>query len=141
MPLWAQAGCWGLVGGAALVLGAAVALTARVPPRLIAMVMAFGSGVLISTLSSERMDEAYRVGGFDSTALGFLGGVRPVKARRLSAARGAPAQAGRHRRSLSELVTTLTLLKAIAALARIGERSSPNAGYSAPAAIGIPTTL
>jgi zinc transporter, ZIP family len=36
--------------------------------------MAFGSGVLISALSFELMDEAYRQGGFDATAYGFLGG-------------------------------------------------------------------
>jgi zinc transporter, ZIP family len=42
--------------------------------RLIAAVMAFGSGVLISALSFELMDEAYRRGGFDLTSIGFLGG-------------------------------------------------------------------
>ena len=36
--------------------------------------MAFGSGVLISALSFELMDEAYKTGGFDSTAAGFVGG-------------------------------------------------------------------
>ena len=36
--------------------------------------MAFGAGVLISALSFELMDEAYKRGGFDSTAIGFLGG-------------------------------------------------------------------
>ena len=46
-----------------------------------------------------------------------------------------------HRPNLRLFVTTLTLLKAIAALARMGLSSSPNAGYSTPAAIGTPTTL
>jgi ZIP family zinc transporter len=41
---------------------------------LIAAIMAFGSGVLISALSFDLMDEAYRTGGFDSTAIGFVGG-------------------------------------------------------------------
>ena len=36
--------------------------------------MAFGSGVLVSALSLELMDEAYRQGGFDSTAAGFISG-------------------------------------------------------------------
>ena len=36
--------------------------------------MAFGAGVLIWALSFELMDEAYKRGGFDSTAIGFLGG-------------------------------------------------------------------
>src|SRR5690349_18855410 len=74
MPLWVQAGGWGLLAGSALVLGAAIGWFAHVPQRAVAAVMAFGSGVLISALSFELMDEAYRRGGFGATALGFLGG-------------------------------------------------------------------
>jgi zinc transporter, ZIP family len=36
--------------------------------------MSFGSGVLISALSFDLMEEAYKKGGFDSTAIGFLSG-------------------------------------------------------------------
>jgi ZIP family zinc transporter len=43
-----------------------------VPQRLIAAIMAFGSGVLISALSFEPSAEAYRRGGFASMATGFL---------------------------------------------------------------------
>src|SRR3954449_6474137 len=74
LPIWLQAGLWGFTAGSALLLGAAIGYFARVPQRLIAAVMAFGGGVLISALSFDLMDEAYRRGGFDSTALGFLGG-------------------------------------------------------------------
>lgn len=73
-PTWAVAGFWGLVSGSALLLGAAIGYFLHVPQRLIAAVMAFGSGVLISTLSLELMEEAYKQGGFNSTAFGFLGG-------------------------------------------------------------------
>jgi len=73
-PLWAQAGFWGLVAGGALLLGAAVGYWVKVPQRVIAAIMAFGSGVLISALSFELMDEAFAQGGFNSTAAGFLGG-------------------------------------------------------------------
>jgi ZIP family zinc transporter len=73
-PLWLQAGFWGLLAGSALLLGAAAGYFARVPQRLIAAIMAFGGGVLISALSFDLMDEAYKRGGFDSTAAGFLGG-------------------------------------------------------------------
>lgn len=74
VPVWLQAAWWGFVAGSALLVGAAVGYFAKVPQRLIAAIMAFGSGVLISALSFELMDEAYRRGGFDSTAIGFLGG-------------------------------------------------------------------
>ncbi|GAB2790327.1 ZIP family zinc transporter [Hymenobacter luteus] len=73
-PTWAVAGFWGLVSGSALLLGAAIGYFAHVPQRLIAAIMAFGSGVLISTLSFDLMEEAYRQGGFDATAVGFVGG-------------------------------------------------------------------
>jgi ZIP family zinc transporter len=74
IPVWLQAGFWGFVAGTALLIGAATGYLVDVPKRAIAAVMAFGSGVLISALSFDLMDEAYKGGGFDSTASGFLGG-------------------------------------------------------------------
>jgi ZIP family zinc transporter len=74
MPVWLWAGFWGLLAGSALLLGAVFGYFARVPRRLIAGVTAFGSGVLISALSFDLMDEAFHRGGFASTALGFLAG-------------------------------------------------------------------
>ncbi|MEG8040584.1 ZIP family zinc transporter [Sphingomonas sp. LR60] len=71
--VWA-AGFWGLVGGSALILGAAIAWFAKLPQRLIASIMAIGAGVLISAVAFDLMDEAFHQGGFDSTAIGFLGG-------------------------------------------------------------------
>ncbi|HEY8599221.1 MAG TPA: hypothetical protein VIL85_12365 [Thermomicrobiales bacterium] len=74
MPIWLQAGFWGLVSGSSLVIGAAIGYFARLPQRLIATIMAFGAGVLISALAFDLMDEAYQRGGFDSVAFGFVGG-------------------------------------------------------------------
>ena len=47
-PILLQAGLWGLLAGSALLVGAAAGYFARVPQRVIAAVMAFGGGVLIS---------------------------------------------------------------------------------------------
>jgi len=74
VPTWVEAGLWGLLGGGALVLGALVAWFARVPQAAIASVMAFGSGVLISAVAFDLMEEAARTGGLLPTAIGFLGG-------------------------------------------------------------------
>lgn len=74
MPQWLTAGGWGLLGGSSLLLGAMVGYCARISPRWIAGVMAFGSGVLISALALELMDEAFRRGGLGGVAAGFLGG-------------------------------------------------------------------
>ncbi|HYQ74724.1 ZIP family zinc transporter [Cellulomonas sp.] len=94
MPVWLEAGAWGLVGGAALVLGALVAWFVRVPQRVVASIMAFGAGVLISALAFELVDEAERSGGLVPTVLGFLAGALAyVAANLLLARRGA-----RHRK-------------------------------------------
>ena len=74
MSVALQAALWGMLCGSALVLGAALGWFLRVPPRLIAACMAFGSGVLISTLALELMEEAWRRGGLAATAAGFAGG-------------------------------------------------------------------
>ncbi len=74
MPVWLQAGFWGFIAGAALLIGAAIGYFIKVPMRLIAGVMAFGSGILISALSFDLMDEAYRSGGLDAAAIGFVSG-------------------------------------------------------------------
>ena len=65
---------WGLVGGAALVLGAAIGLLARPSQRTIALVMAFGAGVLISALTFELTEEAFRRGGALAVAGGLSAG-------------------------------------------------------------------
>src|SRR3954469_13571425 len=74
LPEWLKAGLWGLLSGSALIIGAAAGYFFKIPGRVVATIMAFGSGVLISALSFDLMDEAYKAGGFDSTSLGFLGG-------------------------------------------------------------------
>jgi ZIP family zinc transporter len=65
---------WGLVGGSALVLGAAIGYWSRISPRAIAAVMAFGSGVLISALSFELIEDAYARSGTLATSVGFMAG-------------------------------------------------------------------
>jgi zinc transporter, ZIP family len=73
-PFWLQAGFWGLVSGSALLVGACIGYFVKVNQRLVAGIMAFGAGVLISALAFELMDKAYQLGGFNSTAIGFLSG-------------------------------------------------------------------
>ncbi|MEW9528105.1 ZIP family metal transporter [Microbispora sp. NPDC049125] len=74
LPGWAQAGGWGLLAGSALLVGAALGFLARVPQRLIASVMAFGAGVLLSAVSFELIAEAHRRGGLVPTVLGAVTG-------------------------------------------------------------------
>jgi ZIP family zinc transporter len=67
-------GCWGWLAGGALLIGAALGWLVRLPVRDAAAVMAFGSGVLLSALSFELVEEAQRRGGLMATAAGFLAG-------------------------------------------------------------------
>ena len=68
------AGFWGLVGGIALVLGALMGLLLNSSARLIALVMGFGAGVLISALAFELAEESFRRGGTDATVIGLAAG-------------------------------------------------------------------
>lgn len=74
IPLAAKATFWGFVSGSALLLGALIGYYKQVPGKIIGLIMAFGSGVLISALAFELMDEAYKNGGFAASATGFLSG-------------------------------------------------------------------
>jgi zinc transporter, ZIP family len=72
---WIQAGFWGFLGGAALLLGAALGYYVKIPQKIIASIMGFGAGVLIAAACFALIEEAYNLGGFDSTLLGFTLGV------------------------------------------------------------------
>lgn len=74
IPLSVQAGLWGLLSGSALVIGAIIGWFVPMPRKVIAAIMAFGSGVLISALSFELMEEAWRLGGFVAVGTGFIAG-------------------------------------------------------------------
>ncbi|EMY33402.1 putative integral membrane protein [Arthrobacter crystallopoietes BAB-32] len=74
MPLWLQALLWGTIAGAALVLGSAISWRWRIRPKTVSTIMAFGSGVLISALAFELVDEAATRGGVPATVGGFLAG-------------------------------------------------------------------
>ncbi|MEY7973391.1 ZIP family metal transporter [Saccharomonospora xinjiangensis] len=94
MTVWLEAGLWGLLAGSALLLGAAAGWWLAIPPAMVAGVMAFGAGVLVSALAFELVDEAERTGGLLATSLGFLvGACAYVVANELLSRRGA-----RHRK-------------------------------------------
>jgi zinc transporter, ZIP family len=98
MPVWVQAGLWGSAAGAALVVGAAIAWLVEAPPKVVASVMAFGAGVLISALSFDLVDEAEINGGLLPTVLGFLGGTLVYVAANVALAR----RGARHRKRSGE---------------------------------------
>lgn len=72
--LWLLAVLWGFFAGSALLIGAMLGYYLKIPRRLIASIMAFGAGVLISAIAFELMDEAYKLGGFPHVTIGFISG-------------------------------------------------------------------
>ena len=86
--LWVQALFWGAVSGGALVIGAAIGFLVRVPKTVVAAVMAFGSGVLISALSFELMEEAFQEAGTGAAAVGFRETLLIARGRLLASAAG-----------------------------------------------------
>lgn len=74
MPDPIQAGLWGALAGSALVVGAIAALTLPVSRGIVALVMAFGAGALVSALAFDLADEAFRAGGTLVFGLGLAAG-------------------------------------------------------------------
>lgn len=71
----AAAFLWGFVGGVALLIGAVIAYVGELPDRVLGAVMAFGSGVLISAVAFELVDEANRTtDGNWAVAIGLAAG-------------------------------------------------------------------
>jgi ZIP family zinc transporter len=52
---------YGFLSGFALLLGSVIGLYIKVPKRVVALIMAFGCGVLISSLSVDLMTEAFEM--------------------------------------------------------------------------------
>ena len=77
---------WGTLAASSLVIGAIVALVLRIDLRTIGLIMAFGSGVLISAISFDLVQQAvdkssghgWVVGGFFAGCLVFFGGDRLI---------------------------------------------------------------
>ena len=68
MPVWLQAGVWGLVAGSALVLGAAIsgvaawvgyAFFGNAPPEVVAATGAVAAGGLLAMVAETMMPEAF----------------------------------------------------------------------------------
>ena len=56
---------FGAVASSALLIGAGIALRARLPKRLLAALLAFASGALITALAFELFEDSFEQGGPD----------------------------------------------------------------------------
>jgi len=69
-----EAALWGFVAGSALLVGAAIGIWAHISRRIVALVMGFGAGALVSAVSFDLTEEALNLGGAAPTALGLAAG-------------------------------------------------------------------
>jgi zinc transporter, ZIP family len=67
----AEAAGWGLFGASSLLIGAIIGLKVPISTRLIGLILGFGAGTLISAVSFELADEAFRLGGADTLTIGL----------------------------------------------------------------------
>jgi zinc transporter, ZIP family len=72
----AEAFFWGMLGSVSLILGAVVVAVNMPSARTLGLIMGFGSGVLISAVAFELVEEAASVAkGLGATTIGFLIGM------------------------------------------------------------------
>jgi ZIP family zinc transporter len=69
-----QALLFGLAASSALVIGGVVGAFWDLPPLLLRVLLAFGSGAMISALAFELFEEAFHLGGATRAGLGLLAG-------------------------------------------------------------------
>jgi ZIP family zinc transporter len=65
---------FGVVASSALVLGAFVGAKFELPKRVLAILLSFAAGALITALTFELFEDAYERGGIVRAAIGFMGG-------------------------------------------------------------------
>jgi zinc transporter, ZIP family len=105
-----EAGAWGLIGASSLLIGAIVGLLFRIPGRAIGLILAFGAGTLISAVSFELTEEAYRLGGADTVTLGLaLGALSYFAGDELLARRGAQDRMSMRGEARADASTALVL--------------------------------
>ena len=71
----AEAFAWGFIAASSLLLGALIALRRPIGLRPLGLIMAFGSGVLISSVAYELVEDAFSTSsGSGAVGLGLLAG-------------------------------------------------------------------
>ncbi|HYN96120.1 MAG TPA: ZIP family zinc transporter [Pilimelia sp.] len=69
-----RAAIFGVIASSALIIGAGIGARFRLPQRVLAMLLAFAAGSLITALAFELFEDSYEHGGAWTSALGFAAG-------------------------------------------------------------------
>jgi len=135
---------FGIVASSALLIGAAVGVRFQLPKRLLAILLSFAAGALITALAFELFEDAYEQGGIVRAALGLLAGA--VVFAVLSALLDRWAQPGSRPRPVDEIPGSVKLDTDAAAEERAPTAASTRgaAGLALLAAVtldGVPENL
>lgn len=135
---------FGLVASSALIVGAVVGVRFRLPKRLLAMLLSFAAGALITALAFELFEDAYEQGGIVRAALGLMIGA--VVFAGLSALLDRWAQPGGRSKPTAEIEGSVKLDTDAAAADRPATAASTRgaAGLALLAAVtldGVPENL
>jgi len=65
---------YGIISVVPLIVGALVGAAFRFRDKLIGVISAFGAGAMIAALTFGLMEESFKLGGFDNSIMGFIGG-------------------------------------------------------------------
>ncbi|WP_306231268.1 ZIP family metal transporter [Agrococcus beijingensis] len=65
---------FGIIASSALIVGALIGVRFELPKRVLAILLSFSAGALITALSFELFEDAYEMGGIWRAALGLLAG-------------------------------------------------------------------
>ena len=74
LPLWIQGIIWGAITSSSLLIGSVIGYRFNLQQKIVAGIMAFGSGVLISALAFDLIEEAFNISGYKAVSFGFLAG-------------------------------------------------------------------
>ncbi|HLL68293.1 MAG TPA: ZIP family zinc transporter [Micromonosporaceae bacterium] len=69
-----RAAVFGVIASSALIIGAVLGVWIRLPQRLLAMLLAFAAGSLITALAFELFEDSYEQGGAIAAGVGFAAG-------------------------------------------------------------------
>jgi len=65
---------YGTISILPLIAGALLGGTFHIREKIIGVISAFGAGAMVAALTFGLMEESFRLGGFDNSILGFIGG-------------------------------------------------------------------
>jgi ZIP family zinc transporter len=125
--------CWGLLAASSLIVGAALGVIRDWNQRVVGLLLGFGAGALVASVSFELAEEGFRVGGAVSVSLGLAVGAVTL----FLADMGVARLGGRARQSAGSSLALGALLDGIPEQAVLGIGIATGPGVSLALLVAI----